>query len=433
MRHANRTLLAPAAAVVLAIAAAPAANAAPGPGIAGSDPVRDVTVAAPPRPAVRAASDLAFTGTTRIAPGVDYRTFTTTAAAGPVQGYLLDADLRRASVGLLHPADVGARATVSAMTNAQRGVAGVNGDFFNISETHAGVVPTGSSVGPEVSGGRDLKAAVPDGQRFGPALTSGATDEDVLGVGGDRTAHLASLRLTGTVRAGRTELAVRGLNQYALPVGGVGAFTHDWGAVSRLRAVCGTDTDRTAACGADTAEAVVRHGVVTAVGDAVGAGAIPRGTTVLVGREGGTDRLRTLRPGAHVRIAYRLTGAERFRFAIGGLPIRRGGAAVPGLETTGAAPRTAAGIGSGGHRLSLMVIDGRSAASPGVTLAELSALLAAVGADDGVNLDGGGSSAVAVRGPGDAAATVRNVPSDGTERAVANGIGVFTPGWPRTP
>lgn len=417
----------PAVAVVLAITATPSASARSGPGIAGSDPVRDVTVAVTPRPASRAASGLEVTGRTRIAPGVDYATFTTTGAAGPVRGYLVTADLseRRTSVGLLHPADVGARETVLGMANARHAVAGVNGDFFNISETHAGVEPTGSSVGPEVSAGRDLKAAVPDGQRFGPALTAGADDEDVLGVGADRVGHLASLHLIGVAGTRHGWLPVRGLNQYAVPVGGVGAFTHAWGAVSRLRAVCGVDDDRTAPCSADTAQVTVRHGVVTAVGDAVGAGEIPRGSTVLVGREAGADRLRELRPGERVRVGYRLTGAERFRFAIGGLPIRRSGVPVPGLETDGAASRTAAGLGAGGRRLYLMVVDGRSATSAGVTMAELSALLGEAGAVDGIDLDGGGSSEIAVRNPGESLATVRNAPSDGAERPVANGIGIF--------
>lgn len=409
------------------IIAPPSADAGPTAGTAGSDPVRDVAVPVPPRPATYAASGLTYGDATSVAPGVAYRTFTTTASGGPVQGYLVTADLRRATIGLLHPAYVGARETVSAMTNGARAVAGVNGDFFNISETtHVGVAPTGSSVGPEVSGGRDLKAAVPDGQRFGPPLTTGSTDEDVLGIGDDRRGHIAGLHLTGTVIDGGTRLPVRGLNQYAIPVGGVGAFTRAWGAVSRMRAVCGTDTAREAPCATDTAEATVRHGVVTAVGNAVGAGDIARDTTVLVGREDGADHLRTLKPGDHVRIGYRLTGPQNFRFAIGGTPIRRDGAAVSGLQTTGAAPRTAAGFDAAGRHAYLMVIDGRSATSAGVTMAELSALLGATGATDGVNLDGGGSSEVAVRDPGAAAATVRNVPSDGAERPVANGVGIFT-------
>ncbi|MFG1916973.1 phosphodiester glycosidase family protein [Micromonospora sp. NPDC048898] len=48
-----------------------------------------------------------------------------------------------------------------------------------------------------------------------------------------------------------------------------------------------------------------------------------------------------------------------------------------------------------------------------------------LGAHDAVNLDGGGSNTVAVREPGQAAATARNSPSDGTECLVANGIGIF--------
>ena len=38
-------------------------------------------------------------------------------------------------------------------------------------------------------------------------------------------------------RSGR--FALDGLNQYALPDDGIGAYTQDWGEVSRARAVCG--------------------------------------------------------------------------------------------------------------------------------------------------------------------------------------------------
>jgi hypothetical protein len=312
------------------------------------------------------------------------------------------------------------------MANAQHAIAGVNGDFFNISETHAGVPPTGAPSGPEVDGGRALKAAVPDGQRFGPALPPGTSARDVIGVGTDRRGHVASLRLAGTVRARLGTLKLRGLNQYALPVDGVGAFTSEWGTVSRQRAVCGTDDARNDPCSTDTAEVAVRRGVVTNVSDTVGAGAIPKGTTVLVGRDGGADALRKLRTGDRVRIGYRLTGKVRFRFAVGGFPILRGGRPLDGLDAAGPAPRTAAGVSRDGRHLYLAVVDGRSETSGGVTVAELASLLARAGASAGVNLDGGGSSAFVARGPGEASATVRNVPSDGRERAVANGIGVFS-------
>lgn len=371
--------------------------------------------------------EVRFTSSERTAPGVRVRTFETSGTGGRVLGNLVDVDLRspKVSVGLLHPPVVAARRTVSQMADAQRAVAGVNGDFFNISETHPGVTPTGSSSGPAVDGGRPLKGAVPDGQRFGPALPPGTSTEDVIGVGRDRRGHVARLHLTGTVRSGKKSIALRGLNQYALRVGGVGAFDSRWGDVSRQRAVCGTDEARNAPCSTDTAEVTVRRGAVTGVSDAVGAGAIPAGTTVLVGREKGADALRRLRPGDRVRVSYRFTGPVRFRFAVGGFPILRDGEPLDGLSPNGPAPRTAAGVSRDGRHFYLLVADGRSERSGGLTVAELADLLDEVGADDGVNLDGGGSSALVARAPGAPSVTVRNTPSDGTERAIANGIGVF--------
>ncbi|MEU4820761.1 phosphodiester glycosidase family protein [Actinomadura sp. NPDC023710] len=372
--------------------------------------------------------DVRFTSSEKLASGATFRRFETSGAGGRVAGDLVGVDLRRAGVGLLRPPVVAARRTVSAMADAQHAVAGVNGDFFNISETHSGVPPTGSSSGPEVDGGRPLKGAVPDGQRFGPPLPPGTSAEDVIGVGADRRGHMARLRLTGTVRSGKTSIALRGLNQYALPVGGVGAFGPAWGEVSRQRAVCGTDKVRNDPCSTNTAEVTVRRGVVTGVSGTVGGGAIPSGTTVLVGREKGAEALRRLKPGDRVRVSYRFTGPVRFRFAVGGFPILRNGRPLDGLSATGPAPRTAAGVSRDGRRFYLVVVDGRSEQSGGVTVAELASLLDKAGADDAVNLDGGGSSTFVARSPGEPSVTVRNAPSDGSERAVANGIGVFTPG-----
>ncbi|MFC0042028.1 phosphodiester glycosidase family protein [Actinomadura rayongensis] len=362
-----------------------------------------------------------YTAAARIAPGAVLRTFETSGSAGKVRGVLVEVDLRerRVRLGLLHPPAVAARRTVSAMAASRRAVAGINGDFFDITTT-------GASNGPEIDDGRPLKAAVPDGQRFGPQPPPAATTEDVLGVSAARRAYVTRLHLTGSVRSGGVQVALRGLNQYALPVGGAGAFTSAWGTASRRRAVCGTDSDRRGPCSSDTAEVAVRGGRVVTVKVGVGGGAIPAGTTVLVGRDGAARSLRKLRPGDRVSVGYRLTGPHKLRFAVGGFPILRDGAPSDGLVPGGAAPRTAAGVSRDGRRVYLVVVDGRSEDSGGLTLGELSALLARAGADDAVNLDGGGSSALVARAPGARGTTVRNHPSDGSERAVANGIGVFT-------
>ncbi|QXJ26322.1 phosphodiester glycosidase family protein [Actinomadura graeca] len=415
------------AAVPGAAAGSPPRPGRPGPDGAGSGerperrsggaPAGPVVVA-PPR----------YTSTTRLAPGVVFKTFETSGSGGPVLGDLLEVDLRAPGVrvGLLRPPAVASRRTVSRMADAQHALAGVNGDFFNISETRPGVPATGAASGPEIDDGEPRKAAVPDGQRFGPALPPGTSGEDVIGVGADRRGRVARLRLSGTISAGDTTIPLRGLNQYALPDDAAGAFTSAWGTVSRRRAVCGSDTRRDDPCDTDTAEVTVRSGVVVKVSDTVGEGAIPDGTTVLVGRGKAAGRLRELAEGRRVGVRYRFTKAEGLRFAVGGFAILRGGEPLDGLDPRGPAPRTAAGVGDGGRRFYLLVVDGRSAKSRGLTVAEMAGLLEETGSDDGVNLDGGGSTTFAARRQEEPAVTVRNAPSDGSERAVANGIGVFT-------
>ncbi|MFF7407493.1 phosphodiester glycosidase family protein [Streptomyces murinus] len=371
---------------------------------------------------------------TTIAPGVTYRQFDLPAAAGTTHAHLLTVDLRnpRVRVDLLHPGAVAARATVSKMANAARAVAGVNGDFFDITETqHPGVDPTGASVGPAVANGRVLKAAVPDGQRFGPALPPGTDTEDVLGVGTDHRARLDRLTLAGSVATPAGSLPLKGLNQYALPEDSVGAYTSAWGSASRGRAVCGTDTSRGAGCGAETYEVTVRGGRVVSVAGAPGSGAIPAGTTVLLGREEGARRLRELAVGDAVSVTHRLVAATSrvaYVFALGGFPVLRDGAPLAGLNDTTSAVRTVVGFDDGGRRLLILALDGAVAYRSGLTVAEEAAAMRSLGATDALNLDGGGSSEMVTRGAGAAAVTVRNHPSGGAERPVANGVGVFATG-----
>ncbi|MDF3299513.1 phosphodiester glycosidase family protein [Streptomyces sp. K1PA1] len=367
-----------------------------------------------------------------IAPGVEYRAFDLDGAGGVTRAHLLSVDLadRHVRVGLLHPGAVAARRTVSGMADAQGAVAGVNGDFFNISEAqHPGVEATGAAVGPEITGGHPLKAAVPRGQRFGPPLPPGTTAEDVIGVGADRTARLDRLRLVGSVDTPEGELRLGGLNQYALGEGSVGAYTSEWGGTSRARATCGTDTRRAAPCSGDTYEVTVRGGQVVATAGRPGSGPIAAGTTVLVGREAGARRLRRLFRGEPVTVRRRLVAAssgDPLVFAVGGFPVVRHGAPLPGLDGTVSTVRTAVGIARGGHRLLLLALDGASRYRRGLTVAELAAELRRLGATDGFNLDGGGSSTLVTRERGEGWVDVRNHPSRGAERAVANGVGVFS-------
>jgi hypothetical protein len=121
------------------------------------------------------------------------------------------------------------------------------------------------------------------------------------------------------------------------------------------------------------------------------------------------------------------------REAVGGQPLLlRDSALVAAVDSAGNAgfrdvnPRTAVGIAAGGRRVLLVVVDGRRPGhSVGIGTRPLAELLRALGARDAINLDGGGSSALAVRAR-DGSTRVVNTVSDATgERPVANALAVL--------
>lgn len=355
-----------------------------------------------------------------IAPGVTHREFTTTDAAGQVQGDIVEVALAEPAVrtDLLTPGAVAARASVAAMANAAGAVVGINGDFFDIGRSSA-------PAGPAVQGGRPLKAAVPQGRRGAPAVP-GASMQYVFAVGSDGVARVDKLFLEAEVRGPAGTLPVVALNQHAVPVGGIGIVTSDWGEADRGRTLCGSDRDRNAPCAPDRVEVVVRDGAVTAIRPP-GTGPVPPAEILLLGRDEGAAALRTLAVGDPVEVEYALvpeSGAAP-HLAVGGSPILRDAGPTERLDDRERAPRSGAGASPDGRRMYLVTVDGRQSDSIGATLAEFSALLAELGADDAVNLDGGGSSTLVVRAPGASTVRIVNDPSDSSARLVPNGIGVF--------
>ncbi|MFN4244110.1 MAG: phosphodiester glycosidase family protein [Tepidisphaerales bacterium] len=105
------------------------------------------------------------------------------------------------------------------------------------------------------------------------------------------------------------------------------------------------------------------------------------------------------------------------------LLVEAGTAAVAHDDRDTRAPRTLAGLTADGRTLVLVVVDGRSVSSRGVTLGEAAELLVGLGVDRGINLDGGGSSVMVRRGD-DGLPLALTRPSDGNERPVANVLGI---------
>lgn len=361
----------------------------------------------------------------QVAPGVTYKSLQISTSHGLAIGYVLTVDLTRAGVhvGLLSPGKVAQTATMTTQANRVGAVGAVNGDFFNISET-------GAATGPEIADGHELKAAVPGKQRYGPTRPAGTDNHHVFGITNTGEPTITTLDLDGTASTPDGSFALTGLNQYAIPVDGVGVFNADWGATSRKRATCGTESDRDAACSTQTKEVEISGGKVTRVATAPGSGQIADGATVLLARDAGVSHLDGLAVGDPVTVDYHLVSGDgsTLKTAIGGLVLAMDGERLTLDDSTSTlAPRTAVGSNADGSKLYMVAVDGRNGSSVGATLKTMADIMAGLGAtQDVINFDGGGSTTLVARKPGSTSTSVRNSPSDGAQRSVANGLGVFS-------
>jgi Phosphodiester glycosidase len=146
---------------------------------------------------------------------------------------------------------------------------------------------------------------------------------------------------------------------------------------------------------------------------------LDRNGGVVLSTAPGTDeaeQLLALNPGTPMRLHWTLGWPGVFD-AVGGDPILLlDGASTQVCAACARQPRTAIGVTATGKIL-LVVIDGRRPGwSRGATLGELRTILRDLGAVDAMNLDGGGSSEMVVRGE------VVNRPSDGHERRITNAV-----------
>ncbi|MBR2072017.1 MAG: phosphodiester glycosidase family protein, partial [Phascolarctobacterium sp.] len=139
--------------------------------------------------------------------------------------------------------------------------------------------------------------------------------------------------------------------------------------------------------------------------------------------------LRSIAVGDEVELVQKLNVpiADKAPIVMGGGPlilengkvhVRTSEEYIPRDIAVGSAPRTAIGLKKDGTVL-VLVVDGRSNTSRGLTLKELATYFLRLGARDAVNFDGGGSSVMVINGE------VVNKPSDGRERPVSMALGLF--------
>jgi hypothetical protein len=318
----------------------------------------------------------------------------------------------------------------SAMARRTGAAAGVNGGFFAVD---------GDPVGVLAVGGRLLSEPVNRRSALIVPLEPTATP------------RIAPLTFAGSVGAGGARRLLDGIDRTRgrIPAcGGRGGDTptqkpnsaltcSDPSELVLLSPRLGTVPPRSGV------EALVRGDLVQRVGRPA-TGQVPAGSVALSGSGGAASFLSdSLVPGGTVRVRTGLRAGKRRvpiadqALVTGGGPrlLRRGRVSVAArpegfapLEAPGffgsfvasRQPRTLAGIKADGMLL-LVTVDGRRPGwSAGVTLSEAARVMRALGARDALNLDGGGSSSMVVRGE------VVSRPSDPVgERAVGDGIFVL--------
>ncbi len=336
--------------------------------------------------------------TKTIGPGIDLTTFERFDARGWLNGEVLTVQLsnNQVSADLLFPGVITSARPLSEMAHLSGAVAGVNGDFFDINNTKA-------PLGTMIQNGTLLKG--PQGSH---TLTAGVNEQ---GLG-----QITNIFLEGKVALPTGEFPLAALNQSSIPANGIGLYTSVWGQAQRPTG------------GSPVYEVTIQNNKVVAVSDQVGSGPIPDNTYVLIGRDQGASVLKELSIGDDVTVEYapKVDSDSLMKFAIGGnIKLVENGEVPANLDDSTTAPRSAVGFTEDGQTMIIALVDGRQTDSRGMTIKEIAELMKEFGAYQALNIDGGGSSTMVARMPGYENAEVVNNPSDGSERSVPNGIGIF--------
>jgi hypothetical protein len=367
---------------------------------------------------------------TALAPGLTWIAAAGTHQGRPVESQMLVMDpaagaleLRALTGGkVLVPASgqYVRRTTVSELAGRPGCLGAINVAFFDIGATQA-------TQGLVIQQGKMLR----EPQAGRPSLL----------VAADGRLHLGDVTWTGKVRLGKRSRPLEGVNRPQLGAGEVVVYHGPWDASPGKQAAFARD--------AGGLELLV--GPVTFTPPAkAGEPAVLAGRLLSIHRDGarvpiGADRMllragasaaaffRHARPGDAVAVEWTLAGLpaglefHRVHQAVSAQPeLVRDGLPLAGSGSfwTTRHPRSAVAVDRDGRRALLLVVDGRSARSAGMSLDSLAAYLQHLGAHAAMNFDGGGSSAIAARVRGKV--EVLNMPSDGRERPMPTGLGIFT-------
>ena len=368
------------------------------------------------------ASPAAAGASSTLLPGVTYQRQVRMISGAPVVVHIVRAPRHggnyRLRPVLSHNTVRGSQTVPDMQRSLRRGATtvGVNGDFFNLARGW----PSGVFL------------------RNGVLATKPNKGRSALGIAFDGTLLVENFGFRGSWRAGsHRPNPLREVNRQIQPGDSVGLYTPAFGGptprLRGVREVVLSGFPRTLLNG-------YLQGTVRAVRRGGGTW-VPPGGAVLQAR--GAERTRLL---AEARIGTTITVRLRMprlptnvADAIGGgpalvrdgLPVRHADEWFTLAQLVPRHPRAAVGQLRNG-RVIFVVVDGRSRQSFGLTMWDMSRLMASLGARTAMNLDGGGSATIAFDG------RVLNRPSDGQPRPVSTALfvhyyGIYAPPIPGPP
>ncbi|WP_404455655.1 S-layer homology domain-containing protein [Virgibacillus necropolis] len=154
---------------------------------------------------------------------------------------------------------------------------------------------------------------------------------------------------------------------------------------------------------------------------------IPKKGFVLSAHGTGSDKMKGIEIGDSIKLSIDIDEQWKnssFMLASGPMLVEDGKVSLtmdPNSDSARTrAPRTAVAIDRTGEKVFFVTVDGRQEGySNGINLTEFAEYLVSMGAYRALNMDGGGSTTMAVRYPGTEKIMLANLPSDGYERSVS--------------
>lgn len=316
--------------------------------------------------------------------------------------------------------NIGEKQTMLSLVQAAGAVAGVNADFFDMGQQNA------PSFGMVIEDGKITHAYNDKSVGLGATKSMGTMLLD-----NNKNIMLDYFSINFTIQDAWTGDVLTTLISVNKPTGNLNTPTYLDKSYGPSTASLENSTRR-------LYKIVVEDGLVTKIVEPGQEAQIPQSGYVLVmSEEGAQSKLGLFSEGQELTFTSHLSLGSQFINAIedieagvgGGGLIMKNGEAYTGqahkVSPASRQPRTVIGSSQDGKTLFLITIDGRGS-SIGATHNELVPILKSYGVYNAMHLDGGGSTTFVSRNEAEAEVKLQNTPSDGSQRKVTNGIGVFT-------